>query len=127
MNLQTWQIVAGVFGSSGFGGAVSSGLVWLGKHQRSQAYTMGAVDHAVQTAMSSVTGQLDRTEKRLQAVEDQHEQCERNLVEVGRKLDAVTRDAAQERAELLSQIDRLMATGPAAPYTVITRPVPDRG
>jgi hypothetical protein len=40
---------------------------------------MGAVDHAVQTAMSSVTGQLDRTEKRLEVVEKQHDECEANL------------------------------------------------
>jgi len=120
MDISPWQMIASVFGGGAGGSAITSAFGWLNKHQRSQAYTMGAVDHAVQTAMASVTGQLERTETRLQAVEDQHAECERNLALVRLDLESSKRDATQERQELLAQIDSLMngrvaAIGEAAP------------
>jgi chromosome segregation ATPase len=76
----------------------------LGKRNRSQAYTMGAVDHAVQTAMQSVTGQLERTEERLERVEGQHQECEANLANVRADL-----------AEAKAEIDKLMSGRIAVP------------
>ena len=64
---------------------------------------MGAVDHAVQTAMASVTSQLERTERRLELVEGQHARCQTDLGEL--------RD---ELADRKAEIDRLMAGRVAA-------------
>lgn len=72
------------------GGGVTKAFEWIASRGRSKAYTMGAVDHAVQTAMTLVT---DRLEK----VEAQHEDCQDKLQEV-------RDDLAAAKAE----IDRLM-------------------
>lgn len=72
------------------GGGVTQFFHWLNNRQKTKAYTMGAVDHAVQTAMNLVTDRLTR-------VEAQHEDCEA-------KLDIVRADLAISRRE----IDRLM-------------------
>lgn len=98
MEISSLQLVVGAVGTAAGGGGASSFFSWLGGRAKNKAYTMGAVDHAVQTAMQSVTGQLERTEKRLEVVEDQHKACERNLREVRLELD-----------ERRSTIDRLMA------------------
>ena len=115
MDISPMQLIVSVFGGGAGGGAITKALDYLGQKGRSQAYTMGAVDHAVQTAMSSVTSQLERTEGRLEIVEAQHEDCERNLREVRADLDASKR----ERAELKAEIDRLM-TGPGAGHSTIS-------
>lgn len=105
MDLQPWQLIASVFGGGAGGGVLTKGLDVLGKRTRSQAYTMGAVDHAVQTAMGITTDRLEKTEARLDFVEAQHEDCERNLREVRGELSEITRD----RDELKAAIDRLMS------------------
>lgn len=81
----------------------------MSKRTRSKAYTMGAVDHAVQTAMDVTSKRLEKTEGRLDHVEAQHEECERNLAIV--RADLATEKL--ERAELQANIDRLMSGGPA--------------
>lgn len=86
------------------GGLLKTGLDWISKKGRSKAYTMGAVDHAVQTAMGLVTD-------RLELVEKQNRECENNLREVKDDLAASKRD----REELKSEIARLMA-GPVAGF-----------
>lgn len=76
-------------------GAAGVGLTqvfhWWANRGRTKAYTMGAVDHAVQTAMTLVTERLER-------VEGQHEACEVSLRDVNGRLDEAKRE-----------IDRLMA------------------
>lgn len=109
----TMQLIMSVFGGGVGGGIITKGFDYLSKRSKREAYTMGAVDHAVQTAMSSVTSQLERTEGRLEIAEAQHEDCERNLSKVTRRVDELERDHAKERAELKAEIDRLMA-GPVA-------------
>lgn len=96
------EMVASAIG----GGGLSQIANWLTARSRTKAYTMGAVDHAVQTAMTLVT---DRLEK----VEAQHAQCETNLREVRAEVDALTRERAEQKAE----IDRLMS-GPVPGYPV---------
>lgn len=98
MDLSPFQLIAGAAGSAAGGGGASSLFNWLGSRSKNKAYVMGAVDHAVQTAMASVTGQLERTERRLEVVEDQHDVCERNL-----------REVRDELAERKAEIDRYMA------------------
>lgn len=93
----------------GVGAALTKGLEVIATRGRSKAYVMGAVDHAVETAMSSVTGQLERTEDRLVRIEAQHEDCERNLQGVRNDL----ADEQRQRAELQDNIDRLLQ-GPVA-------------
>lgn len=90
------------------GGLITKGAEWVGRRGRVQAYTMGAVDHAVQTAMQSVTGQLTRTEERLEKVEGQHEDCERNLAEVRKEAAEARAEAEKARAEAREQIAKLM-------------------
>jgi septal ring factor EnvC (AmiA/AmiB activator) len=68
------------------GGGIVRLLDMLIKRSQIRAYTMGAVDKAVETALSSVTHQLTRTDERLKAVEEQHHDCERNLEEVRTQL-----------------------------------------
>ena len=103
-------VTNGLFAAAGI--IATSVFQYLGKRSQGKAYTMGAVDHAVQTAMESVTGQLERTEKRLGTMEDQHAECERNLGDMNRRLD----DSERERSALKSEIDRLLS-GPIAGYT----------
>lgn len=111
MELSPLQLIGGAVTSAAGGGGMSAFFNWLGSRSKTKAYTMGAVDHAVQTAMSSVTGQLERTEARLEAVEGQHKECEDALRKVREDLDETKRD----RTELKAEIDRLMA-GPVASY-----------
>lgn len=81
------EILVSVLG----GGVGVKAFDWLTSRGQSKAYTMGAVDHAVQTAMTLVT---DRLEK----VEDQHNECQEHLQEVRKEL-----------AKSQREIDRLMA------------------
>lgn len=76
--------------TGGLGAAVMKGIDILAARGQSKAYTMGAVDHAVQTAMTLVT---DRLEK----VEGQHEACEATLQTV-----------RQDLTEAKDEIARLM-------------------
>lgn len=108
MELSPWEIIGGVASSAVGGSGVSAFFNWMTGRQKTKAYTMGAVDHAVQTAMSSVTGQLDRTELRLEVVEKQHHECEANLREVRRDLEETKRHHEQERSTLKAEIARLM-------------------
>lgn len=87
------------------GGGLSQFGHWLTTRSRTKAYTMGAVDHAVQTAMTVVTDRLEKVEK-------QHAECETSLREVNQRLDASER----ARTSLKDEMDRLMA-GPVASYT----------
>jgi len=57
------------------GGGLAKCFDWLSSRGQSKAYTMGAVDHAVQTAMQLVT-------ERLEVVERQHNECQEHLQEV---------------------------------------------
>jgi chromosome segregation ATPase len=123
MDLSPMQLVASVFGGGAGGSAVTKVIEILSRRRSSQAYTMGAVDHAVQTAMGSVTGQLERTEARLEIVEAQHEDCQRNLQSVRTDLDASRQQYDRERAELKAEIARLMA-GPVATYRSTPMPKP---
>lgn len=77
------------------GGGITQLGNWLASRTRNKAYTMGAVDHAVQTAMRVVTD-------RLEVVEGQHKECEANL-----------RDVRSDLDHAKSEITRLM-TGPVA-------------
>lgn len=92
------------------GGLLSGSLLtqvaaWWTSRNKRDAYTMGAVDHAVQTAMKLVTDRLEKVEK-------QHIQCENDLADVRIWLNVSER----ERAELRAEIDRLMG-GKVAPYS----------
>jgi uncharacterized protein YlxW (UPF0749 family) len=116
MELSPLEIVGGIAGSAVSGTGVSAFFNWLTGRQKTKAYTMGAVDHAVQTAMSSVTGQLDRTEKRLEVVEKQHDECEANLSAVRADLDKTIRHHERERARDKAEIDRLMAAARVAVF-----------
>lgn len=111
-NMPWSELVATALGSTGLTAAFN----WWANRKKRDAYTMGAVDHAVETAMSSVTGQLQRTDERLQAVEKQHAECEANLAKVNLRLDAADR----EKADLAAEIERLM-DGPVA---VVGQPAP---
>lgn len=86
------------------GGGIAKAFDFIASRGQSKAYTMGAVDHAVQTAMQTVTSQLERTEKRLGTMENQHQECQEHLEEVRDKLTTAQRE-----------IDRLML-GPIAPW-----------
>lgn len=66
------------------------------KRNQMRLYAMGAVDHAVSTAMDLVTVRLEK-------VEQQHYDCERSL-----------RDLRQELHESKMEIDRMMAGRVAA-------------
>jgi hypothetical protein len=68
------------------GGAITKGLDWLSTRGQSKARIMGAVDHAVETAMNLVTDRLER-------VEEQHAECQESLREVRDEL-------AETRAEI---------------------------
>lgn len=96
MDLSPLQIIAGAASSAAGGGGVSSFFTWLGSRSKTKAYTMGAVDHAVQTAMTLVTDRLAK-------VEGQHEACEDSL-----------REVRSELAERKAEIDRLMSGRVAA-------------
>ncbi|HPA37374.1 MAG TPA: hypothetical protein PLV04_01415 [Phenylobacterium sp.] len=106
MNLDAGQLIATVVTGAAGGGGLSTLLTWLARRQRSQAYTMGAVDHAVQTAMSAVTAALERTEARLGLVEAQHGDCQTKLTLVHQRLDASER----ERAAIKAELDRVLST-----------------
>lgn len=80
------------------GGGMLKFADWLNSRQKTRAYTMGAVDHAVETALKAVTD-------RLQVVEAQHAHCDAELREVKDRLDGSERD----RRELKLHIDRLMS------------------
>lgn len=95
-----WPEIAGGLLS---GSLLTQAVAWWNGRNKRDAYTMGAVDHAVQTAMKLVT---DRLEK----VEDQHAQCEADLSAVRIRLDG----AERERSELRAEIDRMMAGGVAS-------------
>lgn len=83
---------------SALGGGGGAKLIdFFARRGRTKAYTMGAVDHAVQTAMTLVT-------ERLEKVEAQHGECEKNL-----------REVRDELAEAKAEINRLML-GPIANY-----------
>lgn len=58
--------------TGGLGAAMMKGFDFVAARGQSKAYTMGAVDHAVSTAMELVTTRLEK-------VEGQHEQCETTL------------------------------------------------
>lgn len=73
------------------GGGLAKAADFLIQRVQGKATMMGAVDHAVQTAMQLVTERLER-------VEAQHEQCQENLQEI--------RD---ELAEAKAEIARLKA------------------
>lgn len=92
-SLPIWEMVLSALA----GGGGTKFLDFLTSRSRSKAYTMGAVDHAVQTAMTLVTDRLER-------VEAQHEECETNL-------EKVREDLGLAKAE----IARLMQ-GPVAVY-----------
>ena len=85
--------------SGGLTGAAVKALEIISNRGKSKAYTMGAVDHAVQTAMSTVTDQLDRTEERLKVVEGQHHACEVSLREVNARLDEAKREIGRLMSE----------------------------
>lgn len=106
MRFETWQLLATTLTGVAGGGGLSGLLTWLGRRQRSQAYTMGAVDHAVQTAMAAVTAALERTEARLGLVEAQHGDCQTKLALVHQRLDASER----ERAAIKAELDRVLTT-----------------
>ena len=93
-----------ILGAGGLGAAAVKAVDWLSSRTQAKAYTMGAVDHAVETAMRVVTN-------RLEVVEGQHQACDALLREVTRRLDASER----ERLALTAQIDRLMS-GHVAEY-----------
>lgn len=92
------------------GGIAKLGDV-LASRQKAKAYTMGAVDHAVETAMKSVSAQLDRTDGRLAKMEAAEAACRIELAGVKERLDGSER----ERAALRGQVDQLMAA-PVATY-----------
>lgn len=105
LNLPVPEMLA----SGGLAAVLVKTLDFFAGRQKSKAYTMGAVDHAVQTAMALVTG-------RLEIVERQHTECEANLREVRSEVDELKRERADQKAE----IDRLMggevpAYAPAIP------------
>lgn len=102
-----WQLGASALG----GGGLSSLLTFLNQRSRARSYAMGAVDHAIETALKSVTGEVDRLNTKIEQVEAKHEVCEHEL--------QASRD---ERAELRAQIAVLMA-GPVAPFGA--KPPPD--
>lgn len=91
--------------SAAGGGGLAQLVAWWNGRAKRNAYTMGAVDHAVETAMRVVTD-------RLETVERQHTACEASLREVRDDVDGLRR----ERADLKAEIDRLMA-GPVARYS----------
>lgn len=95
------ELITGALG----GGGILKAADWLNNRAKTKAYTMGAIDHAVETAMGSVTGQLERTDARLMNIEAEHRQCRDDLAAVQSRLDASERD----RAELRAKIDELMA------------------
>lgn len=81
----------------GAGGVATKAVDIFAQRTKAKAYTMGAVDHAVQTAMKLVT-------ERLEKVEGQHEACETQLVEVKNRLD----NSERERRDLREEISSLM-------------------
>lgn len=74
------------------GGALTKGFDWLSTRGQSKARLMGAVDHAVQTAMNLVTDRLER-------VEEQHAECQESLQEVRNELG----DTRAKLSELLRE------------------------
>lgn len=87
------------------GAALTAMFGWLRSRQRTTAYTMGAVDHAVTTAMASVTDEVGRLNKKIEAVEGKHERCEAEL-----------EDGRRERGALRRQIEELMLRPVARPF-----------
>lgn len=85
LNLPYGEMLVSAIG----GGGLAKGFDWLMSRGQAKSNMMGAVDHAVQTAMQLVTDRLER-------VEAQHAECQENLQEI--------RD---ELAEAKSQIARL--------------------
>lgn len=96
--------VPGSLLGAGAGAAITAGFSWLRSRSRTAAYTMGAVDHAVQTAMASVTSEVDRLNTQVTNMHAQHERCEAEL-----------EDGRIERVQLRRQIDGLMAGRVARP------------
>lgn len=105
MNLNMWQVLVTTLTGAAGGGGATHLFSWLAQRQRSQAYTMGAVDHAVQTAMATVTAALDRTEARLGLVEAQHSDCQKKLALLHQRLDASER----EREAIKAELERVLA------------------
>jgi hypothetical protein len=86
------------------GGALTKVLDMILSRGQMRAYAMGAVDKAVETALASVTKQLETTDYRLRVAEEHRAICERELD-----------DVKDRQIHLQREIDRMMA-GPVAPH-----------
>jgi cell division protein FtsB len=77
------------------GGVVSWLATWLNEKSKSRAYTMGAVDSAVKTALESVTAEVDRLNGKIKQLEADQDACharnrrlERELAELRQEVEA---------------------------------------
>lgn len=93
MQLPDFHLPGSVVGM-GVGGAATALFNWLRSRQRTTAYTMGAVDHAVTTAMASVTEEVGRLNKKIELVETKHERCEAELEDGRRERETLRREIA---------------------------------
>lgn len=108
-----WTALAGAVG----GGGITQLAAFLNERAKGRAYTMGAVDHAVETALSSVTQEVERLNKQVVELREQarveHEDCQLQLK--GIRSEAQSAKAEAER--LRGEIDQLMR-GRVANYPV---------
>lgn len=109
MDVSAAQLITSTVASALGGGGLAQVLNFMTKRQQARTYAMGAVDHAVETALKGVTAELGRVYERLETIETNHEQCETDLAESKRAADRLQR-----------QIDALM-DGKPADYASIVR------
>lgn len=95
------------------GGTVTKLADWLLARGKTLTDIEGKVDRAVGVALEGVTKEVERAHDRVERVEAQHQECEKNLREVNSRLD----ESERERRQLKAKIDELMS-GPIPGYTL---------
>lgn len=68
------------------GGGIGAVLKWIDDRSKTRAYTLGVVDKAVDTAMRSVTREVERLNTEIDKMRVKHARCETELAEVKQEL-----------------------------------------
>jgi chromosome condensin MukBEF ATPase and DNA-binding subunit MukB len=103
------EVIVSVLGA---GGLTQLGNI-LSRRDKSRQYAQGAVDRAMQ----SVAGQLERTDKRLTEMEAQHAKCEAELTEFKHRLGVSEEDCAELRRYIVT----IRPDDPLPGYVAINR------
>lgn len=69
------------------GGGIGWITTFIQDKSKSRAYTMGAVDQAVKTALESVTAEVNRLNHELDELREAHKQCQVDLSSMRKEID----------------------------------------